>query len=171
MPKVIPYPRREVNEYLLRRFNSEADYFTSSISYMIALAMYEKFKEIRIYGVDFSLTAELAFERPGCEYLIGLARGSGIRIALSQDSPLLYTPYTYGYDEPRMTIPQARRTLGVLSDKGKTNTAKMKAFRAGHGNKLGQYVGSTIRRVSAYVAWLNAYSTRGFLLKKDGSVN
>lgn len=64
------------------------DYWSSSIGYMLALAIHEGATEIAVYGVDMRAAEEYAYQRPNCEYLIGLARGRGIKVHIPDVSPL-----------------------------------------------------------------------------------
>lgn len=68
---------------------TEAPYISSSIAYEIALAIYEEFEEIHLYGVDLNTEAEYAWQKPGVEFLLGLAAGRGIRVVLPDNCPLL----------------------------------------------------------------------------------
>ena len=78
------------------------DYFTSSISYMIALAMIEGFEEIHLYGINLAIGDEYAYEKPNAEWWIGMALGRGIRVIVPQASSLLKQFARYGYSsEPR----------------------------------------------------------------------
>src|ERR1051326_9602101 len=56
------------------------DYLTSTVAYMLALAIHERREAIHLYGVDMATNSEYAEQRACCEYLIGLARGRGISI-------------------------------------------------------------------------------------------
>jgi len=67
------------------------DYFTCTASYMIAMAIYEGYEEIHIYGVDMAADTEYASQRPSCEYFIGIAEGKGIKVVIPLDSDLLKT--------------------------------------------------------------------------------
>jgi len=85
---------------ILNEFNS--DYHTSSFDYMIALAIYEGYKRIRFYGVEFSSLnkpPDCLHERLGAEYWIGRAHERGIEIILNPESTLLTTttgrPYAF----------------------------------------------------------------------------
>ncbi len=77
-------------------------YFTNSISYMIALAIYEKYEDIGIYGVDMATggldtpNGEYAHQRPSCEYYMGIAVGRGIRLTVPSTADLLKTRFLYG---------------------------------------------------------------------------
>ena len=77
-------------------------YITNSISVMIAMAIMEGFKEIGIYGVDMATTAgwnEYAFQRPSCEYYVGIAQGKGIKITIPDASDLLKNRFIYGWQD------------------------------------------------------------------------
>jgi hypothetical protein len=64
-------------------------YLTSSVAYAIALAIHERAEEIGLWGVDMAVGTEYQTQRPGCEWLIGLAMGRGIRITLPDGCNLL----------------------------------------------------------------------------------
>lgn len=63
-------------------------YWNSSIAYMLAMAIHEGAEEIGIYGVDMKGEDEYGYQRPNMEYLIGLARGKGIKVHIPDSSPL-----------------------------------------------------------------------------------
>lgn len=64
-------------------------YLESSIAYMMALAILEKVDRIGIWGCDLSTGGEYAYQRPNMEYLIGLARGRGIKVFTPPQNALL----------------------------------------------------------------------------------
>src|SRR3990167_3275982 len=64
-------------------------YLSSSIAFEIALAIYEGFEEIHLYGVDLQTEAEYAWQKPGVEFLLGWAAGHGIKVVLPANCPLL----------------------------------------------------------------------------------
>ena len=64
-------------------------YLSSSIAYELALAIYEGFEEIHLYGVDLNTESEYAWQKPGVEYLLGVAVGRGIKVVLPDNCPLL----------------------------------------------------------------------------------
>lgn len=92
LPNGVIYPISEV----LQKFG---DYFTNTISYMLALGIMEGFKEIHIYGVDMAVDTEYFWQRPSCEYMIGFARGQGIGVYLPDECDLLKTRFLYGFHE------------------------------------------------------------------------
>ena len=64
------------------------EYWNSSIAYIMAMAIHEGAKEIAIYGVDMSGSDEYGYQRPNMEYLIGLARGKGVKVTIPKESEL-----------------------------------------------------------------------------------
>ena len=105
IPSSVKYPLdKMIEEFGIPRsnVNHKPDaYFTNSISFMIALAIYEGFKEIHVYGVDLAIGVEYIEQRPSCEYYLGIAKGRGIKLFLPIESDLLKTRFIYGYDEVR----------------------------------------------------------------------
>jgi hypothetical protein len=73
-------------------------YWESSIAYMASLAITEGAEEISIYGVNMRADEEYAYQRPNLEYLIGLAKGRGIKVNVPDCSPLLKFSGFAGYD-------------------------------------------------------------------------
>lgn len=92
IPNAIRYPIEKVVD------NIGFDYFNSSISYLMGMALLEGANKIGIWGVDMadieptpgdpSYISEFAYQRPNMEYLIGLARGRGIEVYIPEKSPL-----------------------------------------------------------------------------------
>lgn len=88
------YPIKEILETF-------GGYFTNTISYEIALAIYMGFEEIGIYGVDMAVDTEYHHQRPSCEYFIGLALGKGIKITIPEEADLIKTRFPYGFGEKK----------------------------------------------------------------------
>jgi hypothetical protein len=63
-------------------------YFNSSVAYALALAIHDGAEEIAIYGVDMKADDEYGYQKPNMEYLIGIARGRGIKVTIPEASPL-----------------------------------------------------------------------------------
>jgi hypothetical protein len=91
--KCKPYPEQEAEALMGRR------YFTSSFSYMLALAIAQAPEEIAIYGVDLVVGEEYEYQRPAAEFLLGIAHAKGIRITIPATSSLLKSSFVYGVDE------------------------------------------------------------------------
>lgn len=89
-PSAIQFPLKEVTKIT-------GDYFSCSLSYMVAMAIYEEVEHIGFYGVTMS-DGDYQHQRPNMEYLIGLARGKGITVDTG-DSPLVKYENIEGYKE------------------------------------------------------------------------
>lgn len=91
-PTSVAFPKAAVLE-------SFGNYFTNSISWMIAAAILEGATEIHIYGVDLAQGTEYAAQRPSCEHMLGIAQGRGIKVFIPPTSDLLKTGALYGADD------------------------------------------------------------------------
>ena len=79
-------------------------YYISSIDYMIALAIYERFDRIELYGVELREQTEWAMQKSGATFWVGFARGRGIDVYIPKKSVLMSAPL-YGKDEGDQMIP------------------------------------------------------------------
>jgi hypothetical protein len=93
IPMSIPYPLDEIRRKL------KTDYFTNSISYMVAMAIVDGYEEIHLYGVDMAQEEEYSRERPSVEYFIGYAVSKGIKVYIPPESDICKVPYFYGFEE------------------------------------------------------------------------
>lgn len=128
IPNGLRYPLEEVTRAIGKEIDpyADGDYFASSIGYMLALAIYENVDEIQIYGIDLLCDDEYGYQRPNAEYLIGLARGKGIRVFIPEESALCKFDHRYGYEEPP--------NLGVLTHK--ILEERLKSYEKKHENSL-----------------------------------
>lgn len=94
-PSSVRYPIEEAIRFAGR------DYFTSSIAFMLAIAGMEGFEEIHIYGVNLAIGDEYFYEKPCCEWWIGLLQGMGRKIVVPTASSLLKQYMRYGYNPSR----------------------------------------------------------------------
>jgi hypothetical protein len=83
IPTSVRYPRSEIVSSL------GFDYFTSSMAYMLALAIYQGYQEVRLYGIDMAADSEYRHERPCLEFWLGYAHARGISIIFPEDCPIL----------------------------------------------------------------------------------
>lgn len=95
----VTYPLEEaINEF--------GRVFTSTVSYMIALAIMEGYHTIGVWGVHLTERTVYARQRPAVENLLGIARQRGIHVYLPPGCPLRVpvrpklstTDVLYGYD-------------------------------------------------------------------------
>lgn len=82
-------------------------FWTSTLAYMIAMAI-EALKPRRerdekvaigLFGIDMSASEEYAYQRPGCQHFVGVAKAMGIDIVLPLESDLMRPTTMYGIGE------------------------------------------------------------------------
>ena len=102
VPNSIEYPLQEILETFKNLTGKR--YFTNSISYMIAYALWEgivsgrQWDEIQIYGVDMAVGPEYIAQRPSCEYWIGVGEGMGVKMYIPPASDLNKCTFLYGWE-------------------------------------------------------------------------
>ena len=75
-----------------------ADYFTSSVSFMVAWGIHQGYKEIALYGVDLIVGTEYEVQKCCVEAWLGVAHGRGIDVRLPANCSLLKHQWRYGYE-------------------------------------------------------------------------
>jgi hypothetical protein len=101
MPDSIAFPFEDIAKKFQIFDDRSECMMTNSISWMIALALDEGFDEIHVYGVNMSHSSEYGFQKPSCEYYLGLANGRGKKIYVPTESDLCKSFYLYGRDEEK----------------------------------------------------------------------
>jgi hypothetical protein len=91
VPNSVLFPRRECEEI-------GTNYWTSSIAFMIALAIRDGFTTIELYGIDLIVGEEYAYQKPCAEFWIGIANGRGITVGTHRNSALLKHDFCYGFE-------------------------------------------------------------------------
>lgn len=65
------------------------EYFRNSASFMIALAIYQGYEKIRLYGIDQFPQWDYLANKPYVTFWLGVAVGRGIKIEVAPTSPLM----------------------------------------------------------------------------------
>lgn len=79
------------------------EYFTNSIAYMIAYAVYKGATEIEMYGVALLMGFEYTDQRPCIEFWLGYALGKGIKVTVHDPTTIACfksLQELYGYNCP-----------------------------------------------------------------------
>lgn len=97
-------------------------HFNSTISWIIALALECKPKAIGLFGIDMAANEEYAYQRPGCQHFLGLAKSLGIDVVLPPESDLMRPPTLYGISELSQRHIKLRARLEELQ--GRRNAAQ-----------------------------------------------
>jgi len=145
IPASVRWPRDEINAWFRKNGGlmlEEAgladgyfadDYYTSTPGQMLAHAIYEDFDEIHLYGIDMLQSEEYFYQRSGCEYYIGFARGRGTKVYIPQTSALCKANYVYGYSEPPTDIAHVQPYVEYLGTKiSESDLNKQKAVGVAH---------------------------------------
>jgi hypothetical protein len=112
IPTSVPFPKNEMIDMF-------GTYFTNSISWEIALAIYEGFETIAIFGVDMATDAEYREQRPSCEYFVGWGRALGITMYVPPQSDLCKSIWLYPFEDSapfRQKIDGRRKELRARVD-------------------------------------------------------
>ena len=105
VPDSIEYSLSKVSESLLQHVlqgKNEAklrpiELFTFTGTYAIALAIYQGYNHIQVYGMDMENHEEYRYQREGFLFWIGYAAGRGIKLEIYGAEELLRRPL-YGYE-------------------------------------------------------------------------
>jgi hypothetical protein len=86
----IEYPLEEIKAFL------PILSLETTISYMIAQALYEGVDEIGLFGIHMMGRGEFQWQRPSVTYLVGLAQGRGVKVTIPPGCPLFMSGYIAG---------------------------------------------------------------------------
>jgi len=101
VPNSVAYPIHEVCEIVFkdfRRGDKRVKYFTSTLAYMIGIAILENFERIEIYGFELADEIEYVKQKACAEFWIGYALGRGIEVYTPPRNQILFSAL-YGGDE------------------------------------------------------------------------
>lgn len=78
--------------------------YTSSIAFMLAHAALEaktlgNIGQVHMYGVHMMADEEYGYQRPACEYWLGILEGLGVKTHVAGTGSVLKCTYVYGYDK------------------------------------------------------------------------
>lgn len=96
------YPFNEIfDKYKVNDGFSGKDYhyISSSLPYLVCMAMEEGYEEIHIYGVHFLQDEEYYYQRPCLEYYLGMCHAKGIKLYIPHEADILKFGLTYGVQD------------------------------------------------------------------------
>lgn len=111
VPNAIVFPAQEIRELVGESNATDAmrknprrsgqPYVESSLAAMVAHALYEHTQgqtvaKIGLWGIDLDSASEYAYQRPNMEYLLGFARGMGVKVYVPKESHLMRSFWTVG---------------------------------------------------------------------------
>ena len=105
VPGSVKYPKDEIIARYLGNYGRQGtegppEYFRSSAAYMVALAGYEGFDHIGIYGIEMAFESEYRDQRPNFEFWLGVV-GQHAKVVVPASCSLLggAKGMRYGYDQ------------------------------------------------------------------------
>lgn len=153
IPNSVKFPLEEIlnefGQYFLDK--KYAKYFTNSVSFMLALAIYEKYDEIHVYGVDMATSSEYGHQRPSCEFWLGVAIGRGITIHVPEEADLLKSRFMYGYEEEKKHVfeTKIKKMLETIESRKMQSVQKKRAAET----EEFQYIGAATALREMMQAW------------------
>lgn len=154
----VPFPKDEI-------VGAFGRYFSNSISWMIAHAIYEGATEIHVYGVDMAQGTEYSAQRPSCEYFLGYAAGRGIKIHVPAQSDLLKVSAMYGAEDDsalRIKLDERTKELEQRMNALQQQQAQIQAH-------LNQCAGALENTRYFRSVWVNAAANRDGSAKMDSN--
>jgi hypothetical protein len=96
-------------------------FFTSSIAYMMALAIEEGAEEIGLWGVDMADVTEYRWQKTGVRFFIQVARLRGIKVTVPPECEVVVPGRLYCYDETSWVETKARARYAELESRNAGN--------------------------------------------------
>lgn len=119
LPNATVFPFYETVDWFKERGHIGHRYFTNSISWILAFAITQGFEEIHIYGVDMAQDRdkngndEYGYQKPSCEYFIGVAE-KYCKVYIPETSDLLYNTQLYGVESDNERYVFIKKQIGEL---------------------------------------------------------
>jgi len=97
IPASVKYPFEEICKHF--QLTDHTKYFTATFPYMMALALFEGFERIELYGFEMGSDTEYAYQKGSANFWIGMAIGAGVEVYLPDNCTLLGAKeQLYGYE-------------------------------------------------------------------------
>lgn len=129
VPNSKKYPLDAICKRFLNRFTrndgeeiKKLKYFTNTISYAIALAIYQGYERILLFGAEMQSNTEYSYQRDNVAFWVGVAAGYGISVEIHSAFNLFDQPL-YGYDGDLTYTPEMFESMAKLS-KSQLDSAK-----------------------------------------------
>lgn len=99
-------------------------FFTSTIAYMLAVALEEGPEEIALWGVDMADGTEWGAQKTGCRFFLQLARLRGIKVTLPEGCEIAVPGRLYSLDGPSWLEGKLLVQKADLSNRAQHNEAR-----------------------------------------------
>lgn len=124
IPTSLAYPADDVSIAL------GGEDYSSTIAYMLALALYRGYKHIDLYGIIMLHKTEYTVQRPGVKYYIGMATAMGVIVNAPEETALTIPKWRYGYDDIDTICGQISEKKVTIDDDIKNQTKAIDAAQA-----------------------------------------
>lgn len=130
VPASVAYPLQEVTA----NCGPGRHFYSSSIDYMAAYALYQGYSEIHLYGVDM-VTPDYQARKHSLGYYLGVARGRGVGVYLPEESSLLRHTHIYGYEsEPKEHERLIKHISGFVNECDRDKQKALDESQLAYGN-------------------------------------
>lgn len=143
VPMAVKYPFDGIRDMLLGSLTVDSekgrkDFFTSTIAYSTALALYLGYEEIHWFGIELEVQAEYQFQRDSACFWAGVCVGRGVPFfAHSQifDMPLYGKESFVTIDKQKFLdnieryVVECNKRVGIYNEKQKTYEAAFKKLQ------------------------------------------
>jgi hypothetical protein len=148
IPNCTRYP---IEEYI----NQFGRYATSTVAWMIGLAIIEGFERIELWGIEMASDTEYSYQKACTEYMIGQALGRGLEIYIPPQSALMQGTL-YGYQDMNVGFRmQIEIRIKVLEDRKKSAETEYLTINGAYGvihttNSEGELAGQLEEKVAEW---------------------
>ncbi len=128
--ELCPVPGASVlpTQEILDEFDPERWFCTSSLFWMMAMAIKAGAQKIGFWGVDMAATEEYEMQRAGIHYLSYIAKARGIEVGAPLESDLFRPRFRYAVDEWTHSYRKTRARMADL--KGRQAAAMQRSHEA-----------------------------------------
>lgn len=125
LPNTVRFPIERV----MNSVTEKLPYFTSTVAYMIALAIAEGFETIGIFGIDLIVETEYENQKQCVEFMLGIAVGRGVNLEIPKQCALLKSAWMYGYEaEPNLGVKLSSYQKWISEQTAKREQKKMELY-------------------------------------------
>jgi hypothetical protein len=132
VPACVRYPIEEVKamfKHIQRLDGTPINFYTSSFSYLMGLAILEEIPRIEIYGFDMASGTEYEYQMPGGTYMVGFAGGRGLDVVIPKESGMCRAKM-YGYEAvPSIITSRMKELKRFYQDKQEEYKSKAAKLR------------------------------------------
>lgn len=104
VPDSVEYPLEKIYKRFLHGFTKwtpdgldHLKYFTSTIAFAFALALYQNYERVLVYGIEMASTTEYVYQRDCTAFWLGILLGYGVKVELHSAIAIFEQPL-YGFD-------------------------------------------------------------------------